>query len=438
MTLDAQGNLLTNATNSAREFFDAGCLAFAHFSGDPVAFFDAALNEAPRCTMATLAKAWCLMLATEPTANQMAAELIAAIPDDGLDERSAGHKACLLAATAGNWRTAAQLMEWHNASFPRDLIGLQAGHLLDFLCADARTMRDRIARALPHWKGSPGQSLVEGMYAFGLEESGAYREAEAVGRAALAVDPSDVWAYHAVAHVMEMQGRATEGLAWSRTHEERWANEDNFLKVHNWWHRALCHIELDDAPGALALFDQKLIHVASAQDLIDASALLWRLHLLGIDLGARWDGVANAWQLHGADNLSPFNDLHIGMAWLATGRSRQFDDLLARMANTSGSEVSAWIVDTGKPLLLGLKAFHEQRYEEAVRLLWPARRIHGHFGGSHAQRDVIDWTLAEAAIRGRLPDLADAIVNERLALRPQSPVNIAMHGRLPLNWAVGS
>jgi hypothetical protein len=47
------------------------------------------------------------------------------------------------------------------------------------------------------------------------------------------------------------------------------------------------------------------------------------------------------------------------------------------------------------------------------------------FGGSHAQRDVIDWTLTEAALRGGLTSLAEALAHERLALKPHSPVNRA-------------
>ena len=44
-------------------------------------------------------------------------------------------------------------------------------------------------------------------------------------------------------------------------------------------------------------------------------------------------------------------------------------------------------------------------------------------GGSHAQRDVFDWTIAEAAVRSESRDVAVALANERLTLRPRSFVN---------------
>ena len=58
-------------------------------------------------------------------------------------------------------------------------------------------------------------------------------------------------------------------------------------------------------------------------------------------------------------------------------------------------------------------------------MLHPARFIVNGFGGSHAQRDVIDWTLTEAALRGGLRDVAESLAHERLALKPHSPINRA-------------
>ena len=98
---------------------------------------------------------------------------------------------------------------------PHDLVALQVGHLMDFYRGNARDLRDRIARALPHWSPDvPGYHVVLGMHAFGLEEAGDYARAEETGRRALDLEPLDAWAHHAVAHVMEMQGRAQDGIGW--------------------------------------------------------------------------------------------------------------------------------------------------------------------------------------------------------------------------------
>lgn len=423
MLQDRQSNPLSGANPAARDLFDAGCEAFVTYSGDPVSLFDAAIAEAPGCAMAHLAKAWCFALATEPEAAAAASAMLDEISGIALDDRAGGHLGALRAALAGEWTQAARLLERHSLRFPRDLTALQAGHLLDFLRADARSLRDRIARALPHWQQVPGQSFLLGMHAFGLEETGAHAAAEEAGRAAVEADPRDCWAHHAVAHVMEMQGRPAEGLAWIAGREAHWADEANFLKVHNWWHRALCHIELDDPAAALALFDGPVGGGTTAQDLVDAAALLWRLDLIGVDVGDRWATVSNAWEIHADGRLYPFNDFHAAMAHLGAGRQDAVEALLARMADAGGSETAVWIARSGRPLIEGFAAFRAGRYRDATDRLWSARHIVNAFGGSHAQRDVIDWTLTEAAIRAGITDMAGALAAERLSLRPHSPVN---------------
>ena len=55
--------------------------------------------------------------------------------------------------------------------------------------------------------------------------------------------------------------------------------------------------------------------------------------------------------------------------------------------------------------------------------LLPARADLWRMGGSYAQRDLIDWTLAEAAVRAGQRDVAVSLAHERLGLRPESAPN---------------
>lgn len=431
MIKDRQGNALVGATSAAAEFFDEACEAFASYQGDPVGLLDAAIAEAPRFAMARLAKAWLFVLATEPEACAAAS----AILDDAamlpMGERERGHMAALRQAIVGEWTGAANALDLHSMRFPRDMIALQAGHLVDYLRADSRNLRDRIARALPHWNGVPGRSFVLGMYAFGLEEAGDLVRAEAVGRQAVGMDARDSWAHHAVAHVMEMLGRPGDGLRWIVDRERHWAAEGAFFQTHNWWHRALCHIELDDPASALRLYDGPIRGERSqvAVDLVDASALLWRLDLAGVAVGDRWDELSRSWEAHADGKLYPFNDFHAAMAHLGAGRRDAMERLLDAARSNAEGETARWHMQTCLPLMEGFGAFREGRYEEAATLLLGARRIANAFGGSHAQRDVIDWTITEAALRGGLRDVATAMTDERLALRPHSPVNRAFLAR---------
>jgi hypothetical protein len=71
----------------------------------------------------------------------------------------------------------------------------------------------------------------------------------------------------------------------------------------------------------------------------------------------------------------------------------------------------------------GLAAFQRGAYAEALELLLPVRVDLWQIGGSHAQRDVIDWTLTEAAVRAGQRDVALSLAHERLATRPRSAPN---------------
>ncbi|MCL4848364.1 MAG: tetratricopeptide repeat protein [Acidobacteria bacterium] len=428
MTTDRQSNPLPGATPAAAARFDEAVRSFNIYRGDPLARLDEAVAESPAFASAHLFKAFILGLATEPAATVEArriADDVRALP---LDEREASQLAALDALNDGNWVAAANALDFHNMRHPRDLVALQVGHLMDFYRGSARELRDRIARALPHWSdGVPGLHTVLGMYSFGLEETGDYARAEEVGRRAIDLEPLDSWAHHAVAHVMEMQGRAEDGIGWMIAREPHWSGDDNFFKVHNWWHRALYHLDLGQAREVLALYDGPIRGGRSrvALDLVDASALLWRLSLCGHDVGTRWTELADCWDDHADGRLYPFNDLHAVMAYLGAGRDAAVDRVVAALGESArgAADTARWARAVGLPLVTGFVAFWRGDYRQAVDALHPVRLIANQFGGSHAQRDVIDWTLTEGAIRANLPEVAAALAHERAALKPHSPIN---------------
>lgn len=434
MITDQQGNPLSGATPEAARLFDEALAAFNSFSGDPAALLGRVIESAPGFGMAHAFLAWLGFIATEPAAAAAARSSVAALDALPRDPRAETHLRALQQVAAGQWSNAARLLERYSSEQPRDLLALQVGHLLDFCRADSRTLRDRIGRALPNWSPEiPGFSFLLGMHAFGLEECGDFADAESSGRRAVALAPQDCWAHHAVAHVMEMQGRAEDGLRWMIARESAWGHENNFFKVHNWWHRALFHLDLGQTEEALALYDGPIRERRSAvaYDLIDASAMLWRLALLGVDTGSRWTEVALSWDAHADGHTYAFNDWHAVMAWLGAGREPQVERLLhdwRRMAG-GGNEGAAWIRQIGLPLVEGFAAFWRHDYASAIEHLHATRHFACAFGGSHAQRDVISWTLTEACLRSGESAFAAALAQERLALKSNSMVNRAMLAR---------
>jgi tetratricopeptide (TPR) repeat protein len=426
MIKDIRGYALTGATASSLPHFEAAVRQLSLLVGDPVSTVDLAIAESPDFVMAHALRAWLHLLGTEPAGIAIARASLDAAQKLPANGRERGHLAAIQHLVEGRWRAASQVLEDVTIDYPRDLLALQAGHQTDFFRGDARMLRDRIARARPAWSpATPGYHAVLGMQAFGLEENGEYSEAEKNGRRAVELEPRDGWAQHAVAHVMEMQGRHSEGIAWMVGNSNGWAPE-SFFAIHNWWHVALYHLDLGEIDEVLALFDGPIYGTRSRVilEMIDASALLWRLNLRGVDVGKRWHAVADAWEPVAQAGLYAFNDAHAVMAFVGAGRM----DLIAHVLDAQDQAMrrdgdnAQFTREVGQPVTRALEAFGDGRYGECVRLLREVRNIANRFGGSHAQRDVLDLTLIEAALRAGTPKMARALAAERSAMRPKSPL----------------
>src|SRR5690606_28029896 len=284
---DSGNHPISGATAESLADYEHACHELRCYIGDPVASVDRALAASPGMTMAHALRAWLHLLGTEPDGLAVARQCLRAAASLPANARERGHLQAIGLLADGHWRAAARILEDVSIEYPLDALALQAGHLLDFFTRAARMLRDRIARAMPAWDGGrPGHHAVLGMYAFGLEECGEYAQAERHGRASVEREPRDGWGWHAVAHVMEMQGRIGHGIDWLSGNSDAWSRASSFA-VHNWWHLALFHLESGRVDEALALFDGPIDGHASplAIDLVDATALLWRLHLRGVEIG---------------------------------------------------------------------------------------------------------------------------------------------------------
>ncbi|WP_054309311.1 tetratricopeptide repeat protein [Mesorhizobium sp. 1M-11] len=424
---DTSGLALTGASASAREHYLCGLSELQRFVGDPVGSVDRAIAETPGFVMAHVLKGYLFGLSTEREAMAVARACHEAVLPLATTTREQGHVAALGHLAEGRWHEASRVLEELTIEFPLDALALQAGHQIDFFTGNARMLRDRIGRALPAWdRTMPGCHAIFGMQAFGLEEMGDYQRAEQFGRAAIELEPRDGWAQHAVAHVMEMQSRQRDGIAWMHANKEGWTRE-SFLQVHNWWHLALFHYDLGEVDEVLSLFDGPVYGKRSTLSLnmVDASAILWRLCLGGIDVGDRWAALAANWAPKAAAGNYAFNDAHAMMAFVGAGLEAPAKTLLEtqREAMQADDDNAAFTRDVGHPVTLAMKAFGEGNYKETVRLLRPIRAVAHRFGGSHAQRDVIDLTLIEATLRDGNAQLARALTAERALARPESPLS---------------
>jgi len=425
MRLDARGVPVSAGRPESIQSYEVALRQFQSYVGDPVATLDAALAEDPQFVGGQVAKALILFTLSERKYVPTVKECLAAA---SARAGSASDREVLLMQAAreltdGEWHAACQTLDRVIIEHPRDALALQVGHLMDFFRGDALNLRNRVTRVLPHWDASvPGYSFVLGMHAFGLEEMNQYAQAEDEANRALSLEPKDGWAVHAATHVMEMQGRIADGVQLLTSREADWA-PDNAFAFHNWWHLALFYLDGAQYREALGLFDRS-IHPERSPILlmlVDATALLWRLYLEKVDVGQRFEGVADEWeaQLEAEAGFYAFNDVHAAMAFAATGRERSMSvvrDALQRAAQ--GKDVPAMMArEVGVPLAAGIAAFAHGDYRGAIEHIEPVRDIANRFGGSHAQRDVITLTLIEAAIRSGDKARARHFLAERQVLK---------------------
>lgn len=419
---NALGHAHTGADAASMQLYEAALRCFQQMAGDPIAHLNKAIATSPAFTMAYVARALMCLVGTDPGPRQLVRNGMAAMKKLAANDAEKRHVEAVGLLANGEMRAAAHVLEDIGVDNPHDILAIQIGQLLDLMLGDTRMLRDRPARAFRYWsEDMPGYSSMLAMMSFGLEENGDYARAEKCGREAIRLDPKDGWAQHAVAHVYEMQGDTEKGLAWMLDDHERWS-VDNFMAVHNWWHTALYHLELDNFVEVLRLHDGPIYGAKSelAYDMIDASALLWRLTLRRIDVGDRWQSLADNWEKIASDTEVPFNDAHALMAFSGAGRTKAIEKLRKSQENAfkAPGDYGARTGAIGRAVSEGIIAFGEEDYAAAVDHLRGARAKASAWGGSHAQRDVIDLTLIEAALRSGETSLARALTAERAEAKP--------------------
>jgi tetratricopeptide (TPR) repeat protein len=209
MTKDHQGLELAGAPESAQAF-DRAITDYYGLTGDPVGVLKSALARDPGFALGAVAIAAVYMIGgfRGDHPEVMSALRAAEAAIERGSERERRHLAAAKAWARG--QTSKAIFGWETIliDYPTDALALRLVQDAYFFLGRSAAIRDCAARALPAWdRDNPLTSFVLGLYAFGLEETGDLRRAEGFGREALARNPRDAWATHALAHVMETANR---------------------------------------------------------------------------------------------------------------------------------------------------------------------------------------------------------------------------------------
>jgi tetratricopeptide (TPR) repeat protein len=433
---DALGHEVTTTAAACVDALDDATAAYLAFKVDAGHHVNAALEADPACPMANVMKGYLTLLISNASFLGAVDKRIAATEAaPAATKRERGHLHALKSWRAGRNDAAIAAWEAILEEHPYDLVALRLAHFAYFwTTGDAGRMRASVERVLPRWSRElPDRGFLLGMHAFACEETGDYPTAERQGRAAVEANPADLWAVHAVAHVMEMQGRQEEGWRWIEANQAPTEAANNF-KFHLAWHRALFMLEAGRVDELLDVYDRKVRDLGSplvqAQpdfyiDVQNAASLLARLELAGGDVGARWAELADRAEKRIGDQMILFTTPHWMMALAACGRWEQADALLAAMrehARSSGASEAEVVARVAIPACEAVRAHRRGEYAAAVDALFPVRAEIVRLGGSHAQRDVLWQIMTDAAVRAGRTAQARQLVSEVRASRPAGGV----------------
>ncbi len=385
--------------------------------------FREARQEDPGFALAHIAEARLLQFRARPLEAREAAERAQQVVG-GATRRERQHVDCLAAAIAGDSRGALEKLRAHIAEFPRDAFVLsQATGVYGLIGFSGRLERNEEQLALlePLADAYGDDWWFLSQLAFAYNELFRHEEARRAVERSLAGNPRNGHAAHTVAHIAYETGDAEGGAAFLR----EWLvgyDPAHQLYVHNHWHLALFELAAGNFGDVLALYDRVIRPTVATSPplgtLADAASLLWRCTLTERPAGELpWAEVAD----YAAANFPragvTWADAHCLIAWCAMNDTARLVALVGQLRDrVAGGKVYAGpvLVTLGEAYL----AFASGDWSRAANLFQLARPEFIRLGGSHAQRDVFEETLIEACARAGRLEQARAVLEERLARRP--------------------
>lgn len=430
MQKDQWNYSVTTESPDAVESLNQAFNAYFRFRTDAMKHLDAAIAADSEFALPHAAKGILLESLKKPELHPLAfSELEAA--KNGRPPSSAREQhyiAALEAALSGQVTSAATHYQQIVNDHPHDLFAMRLAQSELFWIGEVAWMRDISERAASQWTAQvPGYSAYLSIRAFGLEENGSFDLAEQCGREAVELDPTDCWGAHAIAHVQIMQGRLDAGIAWLSGLSGNWSAA-NHIVHHLWWHLALAHTESGDYDAGLEVYDHRLRNLDSPLmqampdfyvDIQNDTALLQRLELRGVNIGDRWQPIADLAQARIGNHFSPFTSAHSALALAATGRFNEANELIrcirdfiAEDEGTLGARYALAVLPASEAAV----AHRKGEYQRVIDIMLPARRNLWQMGGSHAQRDLFFQLLVDAAMKLQRLDILDMLLDEMSAI----------------------
>jgi tetratricopeptide (TPR) repeat protein len=337
----------------------------------------------------------------------------------GISRRERQHVAAVSAFVHGRTERAAALAREHRAEFPRDALLVQLAVML--LGGSGRVTRRQESRAmleaLAPIYGDDWWFL--GSLAFAHHETESYERSRQFAERSLALYPRNGNAAHSRAHVFFETADHPGGAQFLGPWLDGYERGAPFM-CHLSWHLALFELASGREQRVMEVYERAISPAVVLQrtTLEDATSLLWRYQIYGCaPRELPWAEVrAHAARMTARPGMA-FLDAHAALAYAAIGDEPAMDRHVDGL-RTLASQGSALVEEVVLPLVLGIRAFGQQNYTQAIHLLEPLGEQLVRIGGSHAQREVFEDTLLQAYLRSGRCEQAVALLQERLSRRP--------------------
>lgn len=415
---------LSTASTTARDAYLQGCEVKLTMFPGAIEAFDRAIAADPTFALAHTAKAHAHLERADPAAARVSIATAQALTA-GLTPREASHVAYFALLIAGDSEAALTALPTHLAAWPRDALVLGTTAFTNGLIGSSgragqkQTLLDLLDSLAPIYGDDWWFTAHHGM---ALSENGQHDAARRKIDRAYTQNPANPWAAHASAHLSYEEGDANTARAflasWLTTYPRNAP-----LYSHLNWHQALAELEAGDAPAASRLFQDAFtldVHSGPPRARVaDAVSFLWRWELAGHKRdAASWRMMHDFAIAAFPHAVAAFADLHIALAQIVSGsetaletRAQQIDDLARTGRYPSGSCVPA--------ALRGFAAFEQRDYPATIAALVPIADELERIGGSHAQLDLVRFTLVQAYLNADRPDHARRILSARHRAEPR-------------------
>jgi tetratricopeptide (TPR) repeat protein len=306
------------------------------------------------------------------------------------------HRALALWHGNDNLR-AVEAMEAITTGWPSDLLTAKIAEFLYYVLGQ-QYMGPRFRAHMRRLEGAHAEDPdFLAMTAFASELCSDYAAAEAVAERALAIEPRNPWAQHALSHVLIRQGRVAEGLARLESFLPLLATCGRPIHCHDAWHLALLHLEQLDVAAAMRVFRTHIWGITPdfVVEQLDAIALLWRIEMAAGPMDAQWPSIAEHIATRAIETFMPFMNSHYVYALARAGRADVVEAALAgvRARSTADDEEAKRVwAPVGRAVIEGAAAFGAGDRARAAALLDPVMPMMTSIGGSDAQDDLFRQT----------------------------------------------